>query len=114
MEASQEGALHGPMRCAALANHPCALLLAEEVCGLMERRSNPTAAGGSDAVPPEPRQHACSFCWRRPTCATWPRAKRVDGQVGRAKGVARYRARARSMPPESDLVPQQHVQPGQG
>ena len=44
MEASQEGALHGPMRCAALANHPCALLLAEEVCGLMEGRSNPTAA----------------------------------------------------------------------
>ena len=47
-------------------------------------------------------------------CHLATRAKGVDGQVGRAKGVARYRARARSMPPESDLVPQQHVQPGQG
>ena len=93
--------------------HPCALP-AEEECGLMQGRSNPTAAGANDAVPPEPRPHACSFCWRRPTCATWPRAKGVDGQVGRAKGVACDRARARSMPPESDLVPQQHVQPGQG
>ena len=74
-----------------------------------------TAAGGHRAEPPASQAQASHYssCGWPPTCATRPRAKGVDGVVGRAERVARDRARARSMPPERDLVPQQHVEPGQ-